>query len=133
MRAARGRHHYHANPMEPHAHQLIRSESIAEIRYLERALGKSDVLAGFIQKLENNIAAFRAAFCEYVARGDASGAARAAHTLKGSCGQLGAHALSELFGDIESKAKAGEYGEAQRRFDNGASLINQSLEALKRA
>ena len=112
---------------------LLRPEHIEEIRRLERALGKTDVFANFVRTLERNLGAFGAAFAEHVARGDATGAVRAAHTLKGTCSQLGAQALSELFADIEHKAKAGDYGAAQRQFDGGASLILQSLEALKRA
>jgi HPt (histidine-containing phosphotransfer) domain-containing protein len=61
------------------------------------------------------------------------GAARAAHTLKGSCSQLGARALGELFADIERWAKAGDYAEAQRTFDGSAALIADSLEALRQA
>ena len=67
------------------------------------------------------------------ARGDTTAATRSAHTLKGTCRQLGAAALGNLFADIERSAKAGDYAEAKRRFEGGASLIAQSLEALKRA
>ena len=58
---------------------------------------------------------------------------RAAHTLKGTCRQLGAVALGELFAEIESSAKAGDYDEAKRKFEAGAGLIAQSIEALKQA
>ena len=68
-----------------------------------------------------------------MARGDTTAATRSAHTLKGTCRQLGAAALGNLFADIERSAKAGDYAEAKRRFEGGASLIAQSLEALKRA
>jgi hypothetical protein len=53
--------------------------------------------------------------------------------LKGTCHQLGAQALGDLFADIERSTKAGDYAEAKRKFDGGASLIAQSLEALKHA
>jgi len=76
---------------------------------------------------------FGADFSDRAARGDAAGAVRAAHTLKGTCRQLGAQALGELFADIESVAKAGDFAEAKRRFEAGAGLIAQSIEALKRA
>jgi len=112
---------------------LLDRQLIEEIRRIERATGRDDVLSGFVLKLEGHLAGFGAAFSDYVARGDTSGAVRAAHTLKGTCRQLGALALGDLFAEIEHSAKAGDYGEARRKFDGGASLIAESLEALKRA
>jgi HPt (histidine-containing phosphotransfer) domain-containing protein len=112
---------------------LLDRELVAEIRRIERASGRADVLSGFVRKLEGNLASFRAAFSDYIARGDTTGAVRAAHTLTGACRQLGAEALGDLFADIECSAKAGDYAEAKRKFDGGAGLIAQSLEALKQA
>jgi HPt (histidine-containing phosphotransfer) domain-containing protein len=112
---------------------LLDRELIDQIRRIEHASGRDDVLSGFVRKLESNVAGFGAAFSDYIARGDATGAVRAAHTLKGTCHQLGAQALGDLFADIERSAKAGDYAEAKRKFDGGASLIAESLEALKQA
>ena len=112
---------------------LLDRQRIDEIRHLEHATGRDDVLSGTVRTLEGNLAGFGAAFSDYIARGDTTGAQRAAHTLKGTCHQLGAQALGDLFADIERSAKAGDYAEAKRRFDGGASLIAQSLEALKHA
>jgi Hpt domain len=106
---------------------------IDEIRRIERHSGRGDVLSGFVRNLEGNLAGFGAAFSDYIARGDTTGAERAAHTLKGACHQLGAQALGDLFAEIERSAQAGDYAEAKRKFDGGASLIAQSLDALKRA
>ena len=106
---------------------------IDEIRRIERATGRDDLLSGFVRQLEGDLAGFGAAFSDYIGRGDATRAVRAAHTLKGVCDQLGARALGDLFADIERSAKAGDYAEATRKFDGGASLIAQSLEALKHA
>ena len=112
---------------------LLDRSLVDEIRHLERATGRHDLFSGFVRTLEGNLANFGAAFSECVARGDNTGAGRAAHTLKGACRQLGAQALGDLFADIERSAKAGDYAEAKRKFDGGASLIAQSLEALKHA
>jgi HPt (histidine-containing phosphotransfer) domain-containing protein len=106
---------------------------IEDIRRIERATGRDDVLSGFVRKLESNIAGFGATFDECVARGDAIGAVRVAHSLKGASRQLGALALGDLFAEIEAAAKEGDYAAAKRKFDEGASLIAQSLEALKHA
>ena len=112
---------------------LLDPELIAEIRHVERVTGQSNLFSGFVSKLEGSLAEFRPMFSDCIARGDSSGATRAAHTLRGACQQLGARELSELFAAIEISAKAGDYAEARRRFDGGAELIAQSLEALKRA
>jgi HPt (histidine-containing phosphotransfer) domain-containing protein len=112
---------------------LLDRQCIDEIRYIERATGRNDVLSGFVAMLERNVASFPGAFGDCLARGDAPGAARAAHTLKGACRQLGARALGDLFAEIEASAKAGDYADAQRRFDGGAGLIEQSLRALRTA
>jgi HPt (histidine-containing phosphotransfer) domain-containing protein len=112
---------------------LIDPALIEEIRRIERATGRNDVLSGFVQKLEVTLAGFGGAFSEHVARGDAAGAVRAAHTLKGTCRQLGAPALGDLFAEIEQAAKAGDFGAAQRKFEAGADLVAQSLKALKNA
>ena len=118
---------------EPDAGDLLDRRCVEEIRHIERVTGRSDLFSGFVLMLERNLGAFRAAFCDCVARGDAAGAARTAHTLKGACRQLGAQALGDLFHQIEASAKAGDYADAQRRFDGGAALIAQSLQALKLA
>jgi HPt (histidine-containing phosphotransfer) domain-containing protein len=112
---------------------LLDRKCIEEIRLIERATGRDDVLSGFVRTLEANLAGFSAAFSGYLARGDTGGAKRAAHTLKGTCHQLGAQALGDLFGDIERSAQAGDYAEAKRRFDSAGSLIARSIEALKHA
>lgn len=106
---------------------------IAEIKRVGHVTGRDDLLFGFIRNLEDNLAGFEVAFATALARADADGAVRAAQTLKGSCRQLGAHALGDLFADIERSAKAGDYAAAKREFERGAGLIARSLEALKRA
>jgi HPt (histidine-containing phosphotransfer) domain-containing protein len=110
---------------------LLDRSRIDEIRQIERAVGRDDVLSGFVRTLQGNLEGFGAALSDYIGRGDITGAERAAHTLKGACLQLGANALGELFGDIESSVHAGDYSAAKRRFDGAASLIAQSLDALR--
>jgi HPt (histidine-containing phosphotransfer) domain-containing protein len=112
---------------------LLDRQAIDEIRRIERATGRTDVFSGFILKLEASLAGYGADFSARVARGDTAGAVRAAHTLKGTCRQLGAAALGDLFADIEASAKAADYEGAKRKFEAGAGLIEQSIEALKRA
>ncbi len=115
------------------AAMLVDPQLVEDIRQVERAMGRNDLLSGFVAKLEESLAAFPAAFADSVARGDEKAAVRAAHTLKGTCRQLGAVALGDLFGEIETAAKLGNFSGAQRKFDDGAEIIARSLEALKRA
>ena len=112
---------------------ILDSNLIAEIRRIEQASGSHGIFATCVRNLEANLTAFRAAFAAHVASGDKIAAARAAHSLKGSCLQLGAQALGDVFGDIERRVKAGDYAGAQHAFDGSAALIADSLEALKKA
>lgn len=116
-----------------HPTPLLDLKCIDEIRHIERAVGRDDVFSGFVLTLERNLAGFGAAFCDCIVRGDATGAVRAAHTLKGACHQLGAQALGDLFADIERSARAGDYAEAKRTLAGSVSLIARSLQALKHA
>jgi HPt (histidine-containing phosphotransfer) domain-containing protein len=116
-----------------HDPMLLDRERTDEIRKIEQATGRNDVLSGLVEILERNLAGFGAAFADHVARGDAAGAKRAAHTLKGTCHQLGAKALGDLFAEIERSAQDGDYAEAKRKFEGGTSLLAQSIEALKHA
>src|SRR5262245_30643877 len=111
---------------------LVDPELVAEIRRIEQATGRNDVFSGFVRKLEASVGGFPAEFAACLARGDSPGAVRAAHTLKGTCRQLGALALGDLFAEIELQGKAGDFSQAQRLFENGSVLITQSLEALRR-
>ena len=113
--------------------RLVDPELIAQVRLIEKASGCNDLLTGFIKQLERGIARFGEAFSDCVAQGDVYGAERAAHTMNGTCRQLGAMALGDLFAEIERSTKAGDYAEAKRKFDGGATLIAQSIEALKQA
>lgn len=113
--------------------EILDRKCVEEIRYIERAAGRNDLLSGFVATLQRNLGDFSAAFSDCIVRGDATGAARAAHSLKGASRQLGAQALGNLFAEIEASAQAGDYEEAKRAFEGGASLIEQSLQALKQA
>jgi len=112
---------------------LLDRDLIAEIKRVGHATGRHDLHAVFVGKLEESLAQFPLMFSSFLARGDAAAAVRTAHTLKGSCRQIGAHALGDLFADIERSAKAGDYDAAKRMFENARDLVAQSLEALKQA
>ncbi len=112
---------------------LLDRDLIAEIKRVGHATGRHDLHAGFVGKLEASLADFPATFSRHLAHGDTAGAVRVAHTLKGSCRQIGAYALGDLFAEIERSAKAGDFDAARCRFEQSGELIAQSLEALKQA
>src|ERR1043165_5737324 len=93
---------------------LLDRDLIAEIMRVGHATGRHDLHAGFVRNLEETMADFPASFSRSLANGDTAAAVRSAHTLKGSCRQIGAHALGDLFADIERSAKAGECAGATR-------------------
>jgi HPt (histidine-containing phosphotransfer) domain-containing protein len=63
----------------------------------------ADVVALFLQDAPGRVTTLR----EGVARGDLGAAARAAHTLKGSAGHLGARTLTTLCERFDRKVRAG--------------------------
>lgn len=111
---------------------ILDHEFIDEIRLVERATGRT-VLPGLVSRLEERLSGFGVQFAECLARGDAKAAADAAHSLTGACRQIGARGLGDLFAAIQNSVKAGQHAEAKRKLEAGASLIAQSIEALKRA
>jgi two-component system sensor histidine kinase/response regulator len=112
---------------------LLDRDLIAEIKRVGHATGRHDLHAVFVGKLEESLADFPATFSRHLAHGDTAAAVRLAHTLKGSCRQIGAYALGDLFAGIERDAKAGDFDAAKCRFEDSGELIAQSLEALKQA
>jgi HPt (histidine-containing phosphotransfer) domain-containing protein len=112
---------------------MLDYELIAEIKRVGELSGRENLLGGFVRNLEASLEGFGPAFAECIARGDGRGALLAAHALKGSCRQLGALALGDLFARIERSAKAGDYAAAEEEYRAGAGLIAQSLAALKQA
>lgn len=112
---------------------LLDRDLIAEIKRVGHATGRRDLHAFFVGKLEESLADFPATFSRHLERGDVAAAVRAAHTLKGSCRQIGAYALGDLFAEIECSAKAGDFDGVSRRFEESGELIARSLEALKQA
>ncbi|MFL6572064.1 MAG: Hpt domain-containing protein [Burkholderiales bacterium] len=112
---------------------LLDRDLINEIKRVGHATGRNDLHAVFVRKLEESLADFPATFSRHLERGDTAAAVRAAHTLKGSCRQIGAHALGDLFCEIERSAKAGDFDSAKCMFEGCSDLVARSLEALKQA
>jgi HPt (histidine-containing phosphotransfer) domain-containing protein len=86
----------------------------------------AEVVAIFLQDAPGRVATIRAG----VARGDLEGASRAAHTLKGSAGHLGARTLSTLCARFEEKVREGSPFDASSAADAIAEELARVREAL---
>jgi CheY-like chemotaxis protein/HPt (histidine-containing phosphotransfer) domain-containing protein len=103
---------------------VIDREAIAKLRQVQRD-DEPDVVAEvvglFLTDASRRIAALRAA----VGAGDAVALERAAHTLKGSAGHLGARGMQALCGAIEEQARRGTTG-------TSATLVSDLEDELER-
>ncbi|HYE98217.1 MAG TPA: Hpt domain-containing protein [Planctomycetota bacterium] len=86
--------------------------TLAQLRELERSGSPgfvSELADLFIRQADEQLAIFRR--CGAVR--DAAGLARAAHTLKGSCGSIGALPMMELCRQLEVAARATGWAEVE--------------------
>jgi CheY-like chemotaxis protein/HPt (histidine-containing phosphotransfer) domain-containing protein len=81
--------------------------ALDELRRLGEATG-SDVASRAVRAFLDISVQYAASIRDAIESSDANAAAQAAHALKSSSGQLGALRLSELCGDLEARARAGE-------------------------
>ena len=94
----------------------IDAAALAQIKALDEETGgglMAELLALFFEGTPRRIAAIRTA----VAQGDARVVERESHSLKGSCGALGAIDLMNLAGEIEMRARAADLSDAAARAD----------------
>jgi CheY-like chemotaxis protein len=94
-----------------------------------QAAGEPDIVAEVIALFLRDAPARVAAIRDGVALGDLDGAARTAHTLKGSAGHLGAKTLAALCARFEEKVRAG----APFNVTFAVSAIADELERVRAA
>lgn len=73
----------------------------------------TEVLELFLQDVPRRIARLRASY----AAGDAGELHKTAHSLKGSAGNIGAHALFAICRQLDDCGRAGELADAKRLID----------------
>ena len=102
--------------------------ALAQIKALDQETGgglMAELLALFFDGTPRRIANLR----EAIAQADARSVERESHSLKGSCGALGAIDLMNLAGELEVRARAGQLEGAAARVDaleaefHGASAL----------
>ena len=100
-----------------------------EMAGLFGATFKADVLGPFLKALAAQVGDIRAGLAE---GGDADLARRQAHTVKGSCGNLGFQTLSSLGAAIEKAVKEGDPGKAKDRFPELEAEYRQVVAMIER-
>lgn len=91
-------------------------KTILDLTRLEEAF--DDDTAGIAELLEMALqtgAKHRRAIDAALATGDAPGVARAAHGIKGSAGNIGAHVVYRLAAELDQRARTGDLSDAQGR------------------
>jgi signal transduction histidine kinase/DNA-binding NarL/FixJ family response regulator/HPt (histidine-containing phosphotransfer) domain-containing protein len=109
-------------PLRPPGEPVLDPARLSEIRAMQRP-GRPDLATQLLQMFTERSPAQIAAVC---AARDGKELMRAAHELKGACGNLGLAALAELLGRIEHLAK-------RDQLDEAAALVAQLPEAYARA
>jgi HPt (histidine-containing phosphotransfer) domain-containing protein len=76
------------------------------------------------------------ALAEAIAKGDVEGVRRAAHSIKGSSGNIGANAVMDLAAALEDRARAGDLSDAAARaaaIDAGYARVETEVRAYRAA
>jgi HPt (histidine-containing phosphotransfer) domain-containing protein len=111
----------------------INPKVIGELRALQGA-GSPVVLADLIDLFLKEAAAHLSSLRENIALRDGRAVERTARTLKGSCGNLGAQAMSRICVDLQSAGHAAEWTRAEdllRGLEVEFRAVSGELEAEK--
>jgi HPt (histidine-containing phosphotransfer) domain-containing protein len=111
----------------------INPKVIGDLRALQSA-GSPVVLADLIDLFLKEAASHLSCLRETIALREGRTVERTARTLKGSCGNLGAQAMSRMCADLQSAGHAAEWTRAEdllRRLEAEFRAVSGELEAEK--
>ena len=111
----------------------INPKVIGDLRALQSA-GSPGFLAELIDLFLKEAAVHVSKLHESFASKDARTFERAAHTLKGSCGNLGAQAMSRMCADLQTVGHAADWARAEQllpALDEEFKVVTRELEAEK--
>ena len=111
----------------------INSKVIGELRALQGA-GTPGFLAELIDLFLKEAGGHLGKLRESLASKDARTFGRSAHTLKGSCGNLGAQAMSRMCADLQSAGHAADWARAAELFpalEEEFKAVTRELEGEK--
>jgi len=98
---------------------------------LERLMGDeelaNELIEPFLADMPGQIEALRS----YLEAGDAAGAERLAHTIKGAAANMGGEALRALAFEMEKAGKAGDLESMKRRLDELDTTFEELKQAMK--
>jgi HPt (histidine-containing phosphotransfer) domain-containing protein len=109
---------------------LIDHERVAEVIDLVCEGGHA-TFSQWIDYLQTDLTKFEALLSATDTTDNNRGIQSAAHSIKGTCLNLGAQALGELFSALEQEAKEGKSAALNQRYAEGRDLETQSILALR--
>ncbi len=114
---------------------VIDQSVLASLRQLERDTDE-DLLGELIELFFEDAPARLKCLRGALAQGDANGFMRAAHSLKGSSGNLGARGMAALCADLEQRARSGTLDGVEAivaTLEKEFELVRRALEQERRA
>ncbi len=106
---------------------LLESGQIDSLLDVAGVDGVNDILAAFWRSTDE----LSADLSRCVATGEITQAARAAHALKGSAANVGAHRLSEAARDVETLSKNGDLTAMRDALERLAAIYRETRLALE--
>ncbi|MGB7023662.1 MAG: PAS domain S-box protein [Candidatus Acidiferrales bacterium] len=116
---------------EPRLAASAISDSLDSAALLERVQGDRGLLAEIVQLFENGLPEILQTLRESIAREDATGIARIAHTLKGSVGNFGRGSAFRAIEEMESFAKENDMARTTEAFVVVESELKELLVTLE--
>jgi two-component system, sensor histidine kinase and response regulator len=116
---------------------VLPDKEILDLTRLEEAF--EDDTSGIAELLEMALetgAKHRRSLADGLAAGDANVVARAAHSIKGSAGNIGAGAVAQLAAELEERARGGDLSDAPARaasIEEGYALLTERVRAYRLA
>lgn len=98
---------------------------------LERVMGDEELAAEIIEAFLTDMPRQIKGLREYLEAGDAAGAERQAHTIKGTSANMGGEALRALAFELEEAAKAGNLESMKTRLDELVATFEELKQAME--
>jgi two-component system, sensor histidine kinase and response regulator len=113
------------------SHDVLDRKTLDDLRALQEE-DEPDLLAELIDLFLQDTSPRMSTMEQALAEGDASAVAQVAHSLKGSCGNLGAKQMSELCAQLEATAHSGDLVQARKLFPHLQQEYARVHDALSR-
>jgi CheY-like chemotaxis protein/HPt (histidine-containing phosphotransfer) domain-containing protein len=99
-----------AAEIEPATDAPVESSPGFDLAHLQSIVGhEPETVRRFLELFHSATAPLVADVAGAIQRRDAAGVARVSHTLRGSCGSIGAAGMAEIVGRLEDRSRSGEW------------------------